>query len=348
MRPLFAAATVALSVATYANADDMLRDPVPDTGDEALDLHIHDPSRVMQRGAVEVIAVTGKEQSDDYACGLELWERPAGAAGPWRLSDCLLRDKPAWVAAAVPTNDGAYWAPEFVGSDRIIYSVASDFDDGGHACLGLLTEGGDGVWRDIGVPLSCGGANNESMPEVSIIDPAFFETSRGETFLVTGGGTIHAAPINMAYRDLDLPDMFPGPGWTPLARGPVVDDDAHGWVEASFLHEHEGAYYLFVNWGSCCAGVRSTYEIRVGRSDSPLGPFTDRDGKAMLDGHGTLVLDSAGIMRGPGHASVRAGADDDILSFHYYHADRGGLPWLGEVGLTWDDGWPKAVPFAAD
>ena len=346
MRHLFAAIT--LAVATSATADDMLRDPMPDTGDEALDLHIHDPSRVMRRGAVEIIAVTGKEQTEDYACGLELWERPAGAAGPWRLSDCLLRDKPDWVADAVPTNDGAYWAPDFVGPDRIVYSAASAFDDGGQACLGLLVEGADDIWRDSGAPLSCGGALEEDVPEVSIIDPAFFETSQGDAYLVTGGGTIHLAPVNLAADDLDLPEASPGPGWTALARGPVIEDDEHAWVEASFLHEHDGAYYLFVNWGSCCAGVRSTYEIRVGRSANPLGPFTDRDGNAMLDGHGTLVLDSDGIMRGPGHPSVRAGATGDILSFHYYDADRGGLSWLGEVGLTWDDGWPRAVPFAAD
>lgn len=31
-------------------------------------------------------------------------------------------------------------------------------------------------------------------------------------------------------------------------------------------------YYLFVNWGRCCRGVDSTYEIRIGRSKAIAGP----------------------------------------------------------------------------
>ena len=43
-------------------------------------------------------------------------------------------------------------------------------------------------------------------------------------------------------------------------------------IEAPFLHKHADKYYLFVNWGKCCRGTNSTYEIRVGRSETITGP----------------------------------------------------------------------------
>ena len=39
----------------------------------------------------------------------------------------------------------------------------------------------------------------------------------------------------------------------------------------------ERKWLLFVNWGACCSGKDSTYEIRVGMADTPEGPFVDKD-----------------------------------------------------------------------
>ena len=36
-------------------------------------------------------------------------------------------------------------------------------------------------------------------------------------------------------------------------------------------------WLLFVNWGACCNGRDSTYEIRVGMADSAAGPFKDKE-----------------------------------------------------------------------
>lgn len=338
-------AVAAASFGACVLADTPLRDADPDTGDEALDLHIHDPSRIVQTGELDVIAVTGKEQTQGYGCGLELWTRPARQAGPWRMSDCILRDKPRWIAARVPTNDGAFWAPDFVDARRILYSVASSFEEGGPGCLGLAVRGRAGVWRDIGRPVSCADRAEEDAPEISIIDPAYFEALDGRAFVVTGGGVLHIAEVDRRAPDLGLPSTYPGDGWTALARGPRVDGDEHAWIEAPHLFERGGAFYLFVNWGRCCLGAASTYEIRVGRSDSPTGPFRDREGNDMMDGHGTLVLAGEGAVRGPGHASVHTLPTGDALSFHYYDAERGGLSWIGEVGLSWQGGWPEVAPF---
>ena len=49
-------------------------------------------------------------------------------------------------------------------------------------------------------------------------------------------------------------------------------------IEASYLYHHGNYYYLFVNWGTCCAGVNSTYNIRMGRSTNITGPYLDNNG----------------------------------------------------------------------
>ena len=51
----------------------------------------------------------------------------------------------------------------------------------------------------------------------------------------------------------------------------IQDPGEIEWIEASFMHKHEGFYYLFVNWFGCCDGVDSTYEIHMGWSETRSG-----------------------------------------------------------------------------
>lgn len=147
------------------------------------------------------------------------------------------------------------------------------------------------------------------------------------------------------------------PDYHHLANGPSVDDEGNvfedgrkGWVEAPFLYRHGEVYYLFVNWYACCNRLESTYEIRVGRSASPTGPFLDKDGVDMRDGGGSLFLDRGGSilgdpkMIGHGHAGIYEQTDGVLcLSSHYYDGSDEGIPKLGLAGIAFIDGWPKVV-----
>src|SRR5450759_2659494 len=76
-----------------------------------------------------------------------------------------------------------------------------------------------------------------------------------------------------------------------------------GWgssEEGSCLYQRGGYYYLFVNFGGCCAGIDSTYNIRVGRSTSVTGPYYDQSGVCLTNGGGTMVLESTARFIGPG------------------------------------------------
>ena len=143
----------------------------------------------------------------------------------------------------------------------------------------------------------------------------------------------------LGYKDEDQEDYRPNAeGWRTLAHGP----DGKGWVEASYVHEHEGYFYLFVNWGRCCNGVESTYNIRVGRSEKPLGPYIDKSGKDMRKGGGSLFLDERRYQIGPGHTGIWTDENgQDFVSFHFYDRRRDGAPWVAERELEWNNGWPK-------
>ena len=102
-------------------------------------------------------------------------------------------------------------------------------------------------------------------------------------------------------------------------------------------------------------GVNSTYNIRIGTSVNPLGPYYDRDGLDMRFNGGTLLLNVAGRQVGPGQigfpnpgpaGSPGGDMSAPVISYHYY--DRAssppGAPTLGQATCLWDvNGWPAVV-----
>jgi len=103
-------------------------------------------------------------------------------------------------------------------------------------------------------------------------------------------------------------------------------------------HDCRNQRGTFTSWDKCCVGTDSTYRIVVGRSRAVTGPYVDRDGRALLDGGGTTVLQTSGDRIGPGGESV----SDGVVAYHYYDGTQGGVPRLGLRPLTWGDGgWPQ-------
>lgn len=56
--------------------------------------------------------------------------------------------------------------------------------------------------------------------------------------------------------------------------------------------------------GSCCSGVDSTCNIRVGRGRKVTGPYVDKDGVDMLKAGGTLLPGNTRSLFGTGHAGI--------------------------------------------
>jgi arabinan endo-1,5-alpha-L-arabinosidase len=103
----------------------------------------------------------------------------------------------------------------------------------------------------------------------------------------------------------------------------------------------DGYFYLFVNWGKCCRGVNSTYEIRMGRSRLITGPYLDKDGVDLMKKGGTLLLATDGAFIGPGHAGIFEEGGQFWFSCHFYDATERGRSTLAIRPLRWAaDGWP--------
>ena len=142
--------------------------------------------------------------------------------------------------------------------------------------------------------------------------------------------------IKLVYLDAKTGKPEKGAVVLSLARRPPPDA-----LEAPFLIRRGRYFYLFVSFDLCCRGVRSTYNIRMGRSEKVEGPYVDKDGKAMMEEGGTLLLATEGNRIGPGHCAVLHDGGKDYLAYHYYDGARNGFPVLQITPMAWSrEGWP--------
>jgi arabinan endo-1,5-alpha-L-arabinosidase len=114
-------------------------------------------------------------------------------------------------------------------------------------------------------------------------------------------------------------------------------------VEAPFLIKHGDWWYLFVSYDYCCRGVKSDYKVVVGRAAKITGPYVDEQGKSLLEGGGTLVVEAqTSKWHGAGHEAVLHDPRQDYLVFHAYDATNG-RPFLTISTMEWENGWPKVA-----
>ncbi|MEL7975715.1 arabinan endo-1,5-alpha-L-arabinosidase [Isoptericola sp. F-RaC21] len=302
------------------------------------DLAVHDPALVVgDEGEPWFVYSTGDlrvgfgapqiRRSDD---GGRTWE-PAGTA--WDASG-----DPAWVRDPDTGIAGVenYWAPELVEHDGTwyLYYSASTFGSNSSA-IGLATASTldpadpDFGWTDQGMVIR----STAGTDDYNAIDPGVVTDDDGRPWLFFGSFWGGIQRVSLAW-----PSGKPADDAEPVtvARRSGVPDPA---IEAPYVAEHDGWYYLFVSWDRCCAGEDSTYSIHVGRARDVTGPFLDKDGRDMADGGGSLVLGTDGARIGPGGQSLSQG----YLGYHFYDGENGGAPRLGIQRLGWDDdGWPVA------
>ena len=239
-------------------------------------------------------------------------------------------------------------------------------------------------WTDAGEPIVCSDATLAAAGGPHNIDPSVMTDADGRSWLSYGswsstgatGGGLWAVELDPTTGLLGgaararCGDAFPycwsaaaDSGFVSIANNPQMGTEYDGTnaLEASYLYRHKGAaaqqgggsgaqqYFLFVNWFWCCRGLESTYEIRVGRSAAPTGPFRDRDGRDMRAGGGTLLVrnvtrGAAHTLVGPGHAGVlEAGGGRYAFTFDLQGVDSDDATRYQTQAreLTWDaDGWP--------
>jgi arabinan endo-1,5-alpha-L-arabinosidase len=241
----------------------------------------------------------------------------------------------AWEWHSGGERPGGGVAPDVVKvGDRyyIAYAVGGGGMNGGHASSvkvmwtkSLDPKSKEFAYHDVGVVASTNG-----IELADAIDPAFLY-AEGRLWLSYG---TYFGSIRMVELDPDTGQRMKGNQPVDVA----ID------MEATALMHRGEWYYLLGTHGTCCDGPNSSYNIRVGRSRSPTGPFVDNMGTPLLRGGGKLVLAGRGRQYGPGHFGLLdLGNGVEKFSMHYEaDLDRSGRSVLGIAPLLWKDGWPAA------
>jgi len=288
---------------------------------------VHDPATIHKDGDTYWTFCTGDGIPGRYSPDLLSWYHANETVFP--IGTC-----PEWVDDYVTGFDGNFWAPDLIKMNGKYYLYYSCFnrpkrgdDYYFESAIGVCRSDSlnNPDWEDLGMVISSQTEPTSSGGHpVNCIDPGLFRDEDDNVWMVFGShyGGIFAVQIdpNTGKR-------------TNSTRYPVCGNNGH-W------NEYEGAqaiymngyYYLFVNLGECCAGDDSTYYIIVGRSDSPTGPYVDKNGNDLWNYGGTTVLDTDGKFIGPGHFGYYDNNGQDLVSIHYYDDDS-----------SQGDGWPSRL-----
>jgi len=304
------------------------------------DVWAHDPSTMIKDGNRYYVFTTGSGIPHKYTTDLRNWTY-AGVVKP--------SGPPAWAATAVPGHDpnNWNWAPDvahFNGRYHVYFSISqwATID----SAIGLFTSPSliSPSWTDQGKVIqsdaSCCTQPETDITSINCIDPSILVDIDGSVWMSYGSYSDGIMVVRI--------DPTTGKRLNPASVGNKIASSSTSFfantTEGSFLHRHGSYYYLFINYGGCCAGIDSTYNIRVGRSKSVTGPYLDRNGNNLIGGGGTLVLESTRRYLGPGHPGILVENGTNWLTYHYYDGNDNGVAKVGLSRLYWTaDSWPTVT-----
>jgi beta-glucanase (GH16 family) len=307
------------AAASYGAAADFF--PAPLTGET----YIHDPSSIVADVRADYIFGTGPGIRIKSSLDLRRW----------KADGAVFSTPPAWTTNAVPAFKGYFWAPDVIrlnGKFYLYYAVSSMGKQ--TSAIGLATNptldlsAPNYRWTDAGEVI---GSTNGSL--YNAIDPSVMRDKDGRLWMAFGS----------FWGGIFLTELDPETGKLIRPKAPLYQLAWNPSIEASCLTHHGRYYYLFVNWGQCCRGTNSTYEVRVGRAEKITGPYHDQTGKVLASGGGSPFLQTCGRFIGPGHIGIFQDGDTTRFSYHYYDAATHGRSRLALGVIDWSSGWPVAT-----
>jgi arabinan endo-1,5-alpha-L-arabinosidase len=312
---------------------------LPGLAVHAKEVSVHDP--VMAReGATWYLFGTGQGVSFYSSANRRDW-RPEGR---------IFASPPAWAKRAAPAFSGHIWAPDIHLHDGKYYLYYSISGFGKNASgIGVATNttldprAPGYQWADQGMVV-------QSVPGRDLwnaIDPNIIADASGTPWMAFGSfwSGIKLVKLDASRTRLAEPQV-----WHSIARRerPAFTPDdsaAPAEIEGPHILRKGGYYYLFVSWGLCCNGAKTTYRVMVGRSREVSGPYLDRSGKDMAQGGGSLVIEGTPEWKGLGHNSAYTIDGKDYLVLHAYETADNYRQKLKILDLGWDqDGWPLVDP----
>jgi hypothetical protein len=298
--------------------------------------YLHDPGTMIKDGTNYFIYGDGQGISGITSTDLRNWTAVSAVfpSGP-----------PAWTTNNITNFTGYFWAPDeaYFNGRYNLYYACSEWGTINSA-IGLVTSPSlvSPVWTDRGKVIESNypTTTNTDLTAYNCIDPSIMVDANGTVWMSFG-----------SYSDgILIMQLDPSTGKRIATNSPIYRVANNGATffsnteEGSCLYQHGGYYYLFVNFGGCCDGVNSTYNIRVGRSTTVTGPYYDKNNNNMTNGGGTTVLESTARYIGPGHAAIMNDNGTNWFTYHYYDGNNNGAATLGLNRIYWTpDGWPAVT-----
>lgn len=261
----------------------------------------------------------------------------------WSMQKPVIQQTPSWVKDYLPDFRNSYWAPDILfyqGRFHLFYSCSAFGKNTsmiGHTSATSLDS--TAVWIDHGMVVkSIPGETNWNA-----IDPNIIVDEKGTPWMNFGsfwGG------IQLVKLKKDLSGIEPNAAFKTICSRPrdaaLPDTDpGNGAVEAPFIFRHGTYFYLFPSYDFCCRGLKSDYNVVVGRSKKVTGPYLDMEGKSLEAGGGTVVLKGDDQFAAAGHCAVYTFDNTDYLIAHGYSKSENGASKLVVRVIEWDaQGWP--------
>ncbi|WP_405328383.1 arabinan endo-1,5-alpha-L-arabinosidase [Leeuwenhoekiella sp. LLG6367-2.1] len=300
----------------------------------AQEIRVHDPVAIKQ-GDTYYLFCTGRGISVFSSPDLKNWEKEPQ----------VFSEEPVWADDVSADFNNHICAPDITfhnGKYYLYYSVSAFAKNTSAIGLTINTtldaDDPNYKWEDQGIVI-------QSVPNRDLwnaIDPN----------LVFDDNTPYLAygsfwdGLKMVKLSDDLMSIAQPQEWHTIARRERSFDlaDANpgdAALEAPFIFKKGNLYYQFLSWDLCCRGENSTYKVVVGRSKSATGPYVDKDGVALNNGGGTLIIEGNDNWYGAGHNSTYTFDGKNYIIFHAYDANDNGAPKLKIAELQWDaEGWP--------
>lgn len=293
---------------------------------------VHDPVMIKEKDTYYLFC-TGRGISMYSSKDLKEWEKEPQ----------VFSEKPVWADGVAADFKNHIWAPDisFHNNQYYLYYSVSAFGKNTSA-IGVATnatlnpDDKNYKWTDHGIVIE----SHPNRDEWNAIDPNLVIDENNIPWLSFGS---FWDGIKMVKLNNDLLSIAEPQEWYSIAkRKNTTLSGGIAAVEAPFIFEKNGYYYLFTSWDLCCKGKDSTYKIAVGRSKKATGPYVDKEGNLLSQGGGTIVKKGDEDYFGVGHNSAYTFDGKDYLIYHGYDAKQNGKSVLVIKELKWDsDFWPS-------
>ncbi|RYZ48497.1 MAG: arabinan endo-1,5-alpha-L-arabinosidase, partial [Sphingobacteriales bacterium] len=310
--------------------------------------NVHDPS-IIKSGEYFYSYSTDAAYGTSVRPGIQI--RKSKDLVQWNYVGWVFNGLPAIGAGFIAQGGGtafqSLWAPYIMkaGNEyRLYYSLSCALPR--LSVIGLATSSSpEGPWKEQGLVVV---SKNDNSIQTNAIDPTVVVTPGGEHWMYYGSAWdgIYVLKLNPATGLA----QNNGDKGTRIAQRGFTNSVVNGNIEGPEIIYHPGQakYYLFIayDW------LETKYNVRVGRSSSPQGPFLDYKGNDINNesDHGPMILapykfQNHGGWQGVAHCSVF----EDNGQYYMAHQGRPGVDKYYMVmhvrKIFWmENGWPVVSP----